>query len=39
MKNLSDKDILIIVKDLKDTANSFRAIIVGVRDIIQLFKR
>lgn len=39
MKNLSEKDILNIVKDLKDTASSFRDIIFGVRDIIQLLKR
>ena len=39
MKNLSNKDILQIVKDIKDTVQSVNNIINGVRDLILVFKR
>ena len=39
MKNLSDKDILKLVKDIKDACKSVQGIVIGVRDIIQLLKR
>ena len=39
MKNLSDKDILKLVKDMKDTASSVLGIVNGVRDIIRMFRR
>ena len=39
MKNLRDKDILKIVKDVRDTASSILGIVTGVKDIIRMFKR
>lgn len=39
MKNLSDKDILKIVKDIKDALQSVNGIITGVKDLILVFKR
>jgi len=39
MKNLSDKDILKLVKDIKDACNSVQGIVSGVRDIIRMFRR
>ena len=36
---MSDKDILIIVKDVKDTANSVRDIVNGVMDLVRMFRR
>ena len=39
MKNLSDKDILAIIKDIKSTCNSLHGIVNGLRDIIQMFKK
>lgn len=38
MKNLSDKDILKLVKDIRDACNSVYGIVIGVRDIIRMFK-
>ena len=39
MKNLSDQEILNIVKDIQNTTRSVRDIIFAVKDIIQMFKR
>lgn len=39
MMNLSDKDILKLVKDIKDTCKSVHGIVTGVRDLVQMFKR
>ena len=39
MKNLSDKDILKLVKDIKDALHSVNGIINGVKDLILVFKR
>lgn len=39
MKNLSDKDILVIIKDIKSACNSINGIVTGVRDIVQMFKK
>ncbi len=39
MKNLSEKDILKLVKDIKDACNSVQGIVCGVRDIIQMFRQ
>lgn len=38
MKNLSEQDILTIVKDIQNTTRSVRDIIFAVKDIIQMFK-
>ena len=39
MKNLSDKDILVIIKDIKSACNSIHGIVSDVKDIIQMFKK
>ena len=39
MKNLSDKDLLALVKDIKDALKSVNGIINGVKDLIRMFKR
>ena len=38
MKNLSDKDLLKLVKDTKDVFRSANMIVQGIRDIIRMFK-
>ncbi len=39
MKNLSDKDIVKIIHDVKDGLKSLQEIVTGFRDIFRLFKK